>query len=261
MLLRTCLLVLTLVACAHGGSTVDFGGRQRGPVLDPSALWVPLPKYQSRDEQYKARADLLDRANARIDAETAARNGDFRLVGVYGLTIRVPGFPWSRLWRESELKMIYGTSDGIESNAHGRFIGSAHRYAEAYNQVILPLIPKDRFHPPFLRIYFISKGSDVQLPVTEQSIETQGVSCTVLQLPQVEEVHRAFWWHSPTTIEESKFTGTHLILKMVKYDDNIPSEPCLVEDNGHVRGSNGTGVLSQDLMDDLMKQVAAACSH
>ena len=81
----------------------------------------------------------LEKANPVNDAKEAISNGDFRLRGVYGFTMILPGVGDDRFKYEKTpgINPIEGTSDGLINDEHARLNDLALKYAEQYNQVIL----------------------------------------------------------------------------------------------------------------------------
>jgi hypothetical protein len=84
----------------------------------------------------------LNVENAVEDARKALKSGDPRVLGVYGLTIDIPGAP-AALQEDPPLlratygiRMIEGTSDALISEEHEKLNDNAVRYAEKYNQTI-----------------------------------------------------------------------------------------------------------------------------
>ena len=72
----------------------------------------------------------LDPAKATQDALDAVKNGDRRLLGVYGFTTVIPAGEGSDL----PVRMIEGTTDAPDSEDCGRRNRRAIEYAAAYNR-------------------------------------------------------------------------------------------------------------------------------
>ena len=86
------------------------------------------------------------------DADRAARRGDFRLVGVQGRGVELPGAD-SILGQQSAMRcatrIVPFTSDAISSDAVRDLNGVARSYAHAYNLRLLTAAPARRCTPAF----------------------------------------------------------------------------------------------------------------
>ena len=92
----------------------------------------------------------VETADPVADAKAAITQKDFRLKGVYGLTLKVPGIEPDRveeLRRRLGVSPIEGTSDAMEGPEHKHLIDMAYKYAEAYNARILQAAPRELLTP------------------------------------------------------------------------------------------------------------------
>jgi TPR repeat protein len=86
----------------------------------------------------------LKEDDATADAKKAIAAGDFRLVGVYGYSVEVPGAPtddWFEVKSKYGIRMIEGTSDTESGPEEEAFNNNARSYARKYNEVILKAHP------------------------------------------------------------------------------------------------------------------------
>lgn len=91
------------------------------------------------EDPYLQQAKKLETADVERQVKDAVANGDDRFVGVMGFGRAVPGVPnYEQLYAgKYGLRMIWNTSDVIESNAHRRLQKAAWAYAERYNKAFL----------------------------------------------------------------------------------------------------------------------------
>jgi len=87
--------------------------------------------------EYVLRAARLAVRNPQSDAQIAIDRHDFRLVGVMGLGLHVPGMPRYRDYEPDQVRVIEGTSDFYQTSAESWFNNIAWIYAESYNQVLI----------------------------------------------------------------------------------------------------------------------------
>jgi hypothetical protein len=83
--------------------------------------------------------------NAEFDANAAVIAKDFRLLGVYGYALEVPGlyfYDYYTALDRGELRTIECTGDGIVSPRHERLNDNAYEYAKRYNTVVLREMPQ-----------------------------------------------------------------------------------------------------------------------
>ena len=93
---------------------------------------------ERRPVTYRGLEWLTDADPAR-DLEVAWDRGDRRFIGVYGYAAYIPGVPESasRRLTEQGVRYLEGTSDAIESRAHGHAVARATEYARRYNELLL----------------------------------------------------------------------------------------------------------------------------
>jgi len=86
----------------------------------------------------------VEPATARADADSAARRGDFRLMGLQGYSLDVPGtdLPFDLVQREYGLRIIEGGTDAYRNDEERRINENAYEYATEYNRRILELRPR-----------------------------------------------------------------------------------------------------------------------
>jgi hypothetical protein len=84
----------------------------------------------------------IERAPA--DARVALREGDKRLIGVYGVTIEIPGTDYTSVQAEAlyGVRPLEGTSDTPARGEEVELNDKAREYARSYNLTIVAL------HPP-----------------------------------------------------------------------------------------------------------------
>ena len=119
----------------------------RALILPAAIVLISIGCHQEDSESVKA-LRWVESADPIADAKAAIAKGNFKLKGVYGLTLVIPGADHSK-WEEYRSQYgvdpIKGTTDAREGLEHGRLIELAATYAEAYNRQILstshPTIP------------------------------------------------------------------------------------------------------------------------
>ena len=82
----------------------------------------------------------LEYADPIVDAQKALASNDYRLVGVYGYVVSIPGVEmaqWLTYQQRYGLRPIEGTSDALEGEEHARLVRKATEYAERYNKHVL----------------------------------------------------------------------------------------------------------------------------
>jgi hypothetical protein len=112
--------------------------------LVPSVLILGLTGCHHADSIAASQLRWVEAADPVADARAAITQKDFRLKGVYGLTLRVPGVEPDRveeLRRRLGISPIEGTSDAMEGPEQKPLIDMAYKYAEAYNAQILRAAP------------------------------------------------------------------------------------------------------------------------
>lgn len=104
-----------------------------GDVVKASETGVPQRKALHFS------AAEMDRRNPERDARVAIKKGDLDFVGVYGLTVLIPGAQeyYDAHQNSVGVKVIKGTSDYVENNKVQRLNEAGQRYARRYNLVIL----------------------------------------------------------------------------------------------------------------------------
>jgi hypothetical protein len=97
--------------------------------------------YTKSTTQNTVYADLrkLKIENAAADARNSVESKDFRLLGVRGYVLEVPGTNKDLQTIKSTygVREIEGTSDAVEGPQHKALIDNARQYAEKYNQTII----------------------------------------------------------------------------------------------------------------------------
>ena len=117
------LLMILTIGCSDQAQEVSFMNEthQNPPELTLRA-------------QYHA----LRHANPRVDAQESYKKGDYRLVGVLGFTLIVPGIEQTEKY-ESGLKIVALTAD-FSGGLHPEVNEYAAKYASAYNKKLIALL-------------------------------------------------------------------------------------------------------------------------
>lgn len=75
--------------------------------------------------------------HAAVDAATAYRSGDHRLLGVYGFALDVPAFCGDPYAHADRVRVLAGTGDAFCSREEQALNANARAYAKNYNQAML----------------------------------------------------------------------------------------------------------------------------
>jgi len=117
------------------------------PIHVEPLTWNP-PVARSDTTAYarfvRAQLDSVRAANPAADAEAALARSDYRLVGVQGYSLEVPGLnprDWERYGSTYGFRVVAGTSEVIGSKDQWALQGAAYRYAQAYNRLVLQRLP------------------------------------------------------------------------------------------------------------------------
>jgi hypothetical protein len=95
---------------------------------------------KSHDSGAVVKLQWVEHADPVADATKALAQSDHRLLGVYGITLVLPGTDsaagptYAALYG---LRPIEGTSDAIESPRHAQLVQEATDYAARYNSYVL----------------------------------------------------------------------------------------------------------------------------
>ena len=121
-----------------------FAGR-----LAISICIVWLPGCEDKDSsRYRRQTRVLRSANVAADVNAAVAKGDSRFLSTMGFAQSWPGVPvdpaGQTLIKQFGWRFIDGSSDVVESDAHGEFKEVAAAYAEAYNTLLLSKLPVTR---------------------------------------------------------------------------------------------------------------------
>lgn len=170
----------------------------------------------ARERELLSLCEKLQEANVRDDVESMVQKGDLRPVGVYGIALEAPGFPWPRTWEPSELRMIEGTSDAPESEAEIKLNRIAREYANEYNRYIFPHLPQGRYVPPVVRIYSATEELIAGSTLTERDVQDRGTECVITQIERVQQVAEILGEMSTVRPEQSGFSKTDIELVVVK---------------------------------------------
>jgi hypothetical protein len=111
----------------------------KSPALLAASICLVLPSSGCREPSQVKKLRWLHQANPTADADTAIARRDYRLRGVYGLTLSIPGTEPSmkfELEKRYGVNPIEGTSDNRVNQEHSRLIELAHSYASTYNRRI-----------------------------------------------------------------------------------------------------------------------------
>lgn len=82
----------------------------------------------------------VEKANPTLDAKAALKNGDTRLMAIYGFALIIPGVDfnnYARYEKEYGYNPIEGTGDDLSGEEHARLNELATNYALEYNAIIL----------------------------------------------------------------------------------------------------------------------------
>jgi hypothetical protein len=83
----------------------------------------------------------LDRADVHADFRRhVIKQHDTRFVGVYGLSVSIPGVDAAtelRVLKNRRFRVIEGTSDVVTSEEYDRLLDKAYDYAKRYNSLLL----------------------------------------------------------------------------------------------------------------------------
>jgi hypothetical protein len=74
------------------------------------------------------------------DLERRLNHGDYRLIGVLGYTLSIPGTDmdqFSPTVKQLGVHIVDGTSDALEGEEHGKLVREVRQYAKQYNQALL----------------------------------------------------------------------------------------------------------------------------
>jgi len=117
------------------------------PIRVEPLTWTP-PVAPSDTTAYarflRAQLDSVRAANPTADAEAALARGDYRLVGIQGYSLQVPGLnprDWERYGSTYGFRVVAGTDEITRSNDQWALQGAAYRYAQAYNRLVLQRLP------------------------------------------------------------------------------------------------------------------------
>jgi len=102
-------------------------------------LLPPCLLAQTCDEEVQA-LRWLEKADATLNAREALKNGNQKLMAVYGFTLYIPGVEGKQAksaYDDGNYIAIEGTTDALCSEEHGKLNSLALNYAESYNQVLL----------------------------------------------------------------------------------------------------------------------------
>ena len=92
-----------------------------------------------------AELQWLKNANPIVDANKAIKNNDYKLLGVYGFSLTIPGVNKPTEFEHQKkygVKPIEGTSDALKNKEHAELNRMAYEYAKKYNEVILNAVVK-----------------------------------------------------------------------------------------------------------------------
>ena len=71
------------------------------------------------------------------DAQAAYKSGDHRLIGVYGISVEVPGLAGNPYDHKDEIRMLDGTGDAFCTDEEQTLNHNARLYAKRYNEAML----------------------------------------------------------------------------------------------------------------------------
>jgi len=117
-----------------------------GLFLLPLILSVAaLQGCSEKTAKYADQIRALESADVAAEVEAAVSKGDLRFVGVMGFGLLVPGVPdyQEKYAARYGVRVIENTSDAIENEEHRRLQDAAYRYAEKYNSLLIPQLPKN----------------------------------------------------------------------------------------------------------------------
>jgi len=99
----------------------------------------------SKGGEYAQQIKVLESADVAADVKNAVSKGDLRFVGVMGVGLLVPGVPdyQEKYAARYGVRVIENTSDAIENEEHRRLQDVAYHYAEKYNSLLIPRLPKN----------------------------------------------------------------------------------------------------------------------
>jgi hypothetical protein len=90
-------------------------------------------------DPYVQKLQWLDAADPQADAQQAVKKQDYRLLGIAGRTVNIPGISKEESLDYEEacgVQLIEGISDVVRSNEHLRLMQKARSYALKYNAII-----------------------------------------------------------------------------------------------------------------------------
>ena len=91
---------------------------------------------------------LLKLDKASKDAEIAYKSGDHRLLGVYGISVDVPGLSGNPYDHKNEIRMLDGTGDAYCTNEEHVLNHNARLYAKKYNDAMLDQLHRNASNQP-----------------------------------------------------------------------------------------------------------------
>ena len=103
-------------------------------------LFGPVASAASEVEVMIESLRWVETADPINDADQAIKAKDFRLLGIAGRGVSVPGLPEDSYWlytKKYGINVIKGTSDIVWGGEHSKLIEAATRYAETYNNRLL----------------------------------------------------------------------------------------------------------------------------
>jgi hypothetical protein len=108
-------------------------------LLPAGLLLIATGCHQPKSDPIKI-LKWVESADPIADANLAIAKGDFRLKGINGLGLMIPGTDLPQYEEATKTKnviSIEGTSDVVYGEEHLRLIDLAFKYAEAYNRQVL----------------------------------------------------------------------------------------------------------------------------